>query len=55
MMLSIIDVARSKGLTWIEGLVLTKNAAMLKLMRSLDFEVRPYEDDPDFRLCVRHL
>jgi len=55
MMLSIIDVARSKGLSWIEGLVLTKNAPMLKLMRSLDFEVRPYDEDPDFRLCVRQL
>lgn len=55
MMLSIIDVARSKGLSWIEGLVLTKNAAMLKLMRSLDFQIKAYDDDPDFRLCVRPL
>ena len=55
MMLSIMDVARSKGLAQIEGLVLTNNAPMLKLMRSLDFEVRKYEEDPDFRLCVRVL
>ncbi|MGZ3253472.1 MAG: GNAT family N-acetyltransferase, partial [Burkholderiaceae bacterium] len=55
MMLSIIDVARSKGLSQIEGLVLTKNAAMLKLMRSLGFQIKLYEDDPDFRLCVRVL
>lgn len=55
MMLSIIDVARGKGLARIEGLVLTKNAAMLKLMRSLDFQIKPYEDDCDFRLCVRAL
>ncbi|MGZ3237028.1 MAG: bifunctional acetate--CoA ligase family protein/GNAT family N-acetyltransferase, partial [Burkholderiaceae bacterium] len=55
LMLSIIDVARNKGLSQIEGLVLTKNTAMLKLMRSLDFQIKLYEDDPDFRLCVRVL
>ncbi len=55
MMLSIMDVARSKGLSEIVGLVLNKNATMLKLMRSLGFEVKPYEDDPDFRLCSRKL
>lgn len=55
LMLSIIDVARSRGLSQIEGLVLTNNAAMLKLMRSLDFKIKPYEEDRDFRLCVRTL
>jgi acetyltransferase len=55
MMLSIMDVARSRGLAQIEGLVLANNAPMLKLMRSLDFDVRKYEEDPDFRLCVRTL
>ncbi len=55
LMLSIIDIARSKGLTSMEGLVLSNNSGMLKLMRSLDFVVKPYEDDPDLRLCVRSL
>jgi acetyltransferase len=55
MMLSIMDVARSKGLSQIEGLVLTNNTSMLKLMRGLDFEIKKYEEDPDFRLCVRVL
>ena len=55
LMLSIIDVARSKGLTSMEGLVLTNNSAMLKLMRSLDFQIKPYEEDPDLRFCVRTL
>ncbi len=55
MMLSIMEVARSKGLSQIEGLVLTNNAPMLKLMRGLDFEIKKYEEDPDFRLCVRVL
>ncbi len=55
LMLSIIDVARSKGLSTVEGVVLSKNTPMLKLMRSLEFQVKLYEDDPDFRLCVRTL
>jgi acetyltransferase len=55
MMLAIIEVARSKGLATIEGLVLSKNAGMLKLMRSLDFQIKTYEEDPDLKLCVRTL
>ena len=55
MMLSIIDVARSKGLATMEGLVLSKNAGMLKLMRSLDFQIKTYEEDSDLKLCVRAL
>jgi len=55
MMLSIIEVARSKGLATMEGLVLAKNTGMLKLMRSLDFKIHIYEEDPDLKLCVRQL
>jgi acetyltransferase len=54
LMLSIMDFAREKGLSEIEGLVLTHNPAMLKLMRGLGFQVKAYPDDPDFRL-VTHL
>ena len=55
MMRSIMDVARDKGLREIIGLVLTKNSNMLKLMRSLGFSVKPYPDDPDFRLVTYQL
>jgi acetyltransferase len=55
MMLAILDVARSKGLATMEGLVLTKNVNMLKLMRSLDFAIKPSEDDPDVKLCTKAL
>ncbi|MEK8045298.1 bifunctional acetate--CoA ligase family protein/GNAT family N-acetyltransferase [Ideonella margarita] len=55
LMLSIMDVARSKGLQTVEGLVLTNNDSMLRLMRSLGFSVAPYTDDPDFRLCTKPL
>jgi acetyltransferase len=55
LMQSIIDVARSRGLAYIEGLVLTNNTNMLRLMRSLEFDVRSYPEDPDFRLCVKAL
>ena len=55
MMLSIMDVAREKGLQEIIGLVLTQNNGMLKLMRSLGFEVKAYPEDPDFRLVTHPL
>jgi acetyltransferase len=48
-------VARDKGLSEIDGLVLCKNSGMLKLMASLGFQIRPYSDDPDFRLCSKAL
>ena len=55
LMLGIMDVARDKGLSEIDGLVLCKNSGMLKLMASLGFQIRPYADDPDFRLCSKTL
>ena len=55
LMLGIMDVARDKGLSEIVGLVLSKNTGMLKLMASLGFDIRPYADDPDFRLCSKPL
>ena len=55
LMLSIMEVAREKGLSDIEGLVLTKNPGMLKLMKSLGYTIKPYADDPDFRLVSHAL
>ncbi|MEC5214304.1 acetyltransferase [Polaromonas sp. CG_9.5] len=55
LMLSIMDVAREKGLSEIEGLVLTQNPGMLKLMKSLGFTVKPFAEDPDFRLVTHTL
>ena len=55
LMLSIMDAAREKGLQEIIGLVLTHNNGMLKLMRSLGFEVKAYPEDPDFRLVTHAL
>lgn len=55
LMLAIMDVARDKGLVELNGLVLVKNSGMLKLMASLGFQIRPYEEDPDFRLCSKML
>ena len=55
LMLGIMDVARDKGLSEIDGLVLCKNSGMLKLMASLGFQIRPYTEDPDFRLCSKAL
>ena len=55
MMLSIMDVAREKGLQEIIGLVLTQNNGMLKLMRSLGFVVKPFPEDADFKLVTHTL
>ena len=55
LMESIMDVAREKGLAEIEGLVLANNAGMLRLMRGLGYEVKPYADDPDFKLVTHTL
>ncbi len=55
LMLSIMEVAREKGLTEIEGLVLVNNPGMLRLMRSLGYNIKPYSDDPDFRLVSHPL
>ena len=52
LMESIIDVARDKGLAEIEGLVLTENAEMLKLIKRLGFTVGRFVDDPSFRLVT---
>lgn len=55
LMLSIMDVARDRGLAEINGLVLSNNPSMLKLMRRLGFEVKAFEEDRDFKLVVHQL
>jgi acetyltransferase len=55
LMQSIMDVARDKGLAEIDGLVLANNPGMLKLMRSLGFTVKPFAEDPDFKLVTHTL
>src|SRR5471032_1840596 len=48
LMENIMDAARERGLTEIIGLVLRSNGAMLKLMRAMGFEVKRFDEDPDF-------
>jgi len=55
LMEGITDAAREKGLADIEGLVLSHNTDMLKLMRGLGFTVKPFAEDPDFKLVTRSL
>jgi acetyltransferase len=55
LMLSIMDVAREKGLAEMDGLVLANNPGMLKLMRSLGFSVKTFADDADFKLVSHAL
>ena len=55
LMESIMDVARERGLSEIDGLVLRGNAGMLKLMRGMGFAVKRYDEDPDFALVTHAL
>ena len=55
LMLSIMDFARAKGLTEIDGLVLANNPNMLRLMSGLGFKVAPFPEDPDFKLVSKAL
>ena len=55
LMESIMEVAREKGLTDIEGLVLAKNPGMLKLMKSLGFSEKAFHEDADFKLVTHAL
>ena len=55
LMLSIMEVAREKGLAEIEGLVLTNNPGMLRLMKSLGYAIKPFAEDADFRLVTHPL
>jgi acetyltransferase len=55
LMLSIMEFAREKGLTEIEGLVLANNPVMLKLMKGLGFQIKAFPDDADFKLVTQTL
>lgn len=55
LMAAITEFARNKGLAQIEGLVLAHNSNMLKLMRHLGFQIKPFDEDPDFKLAVKVL
>ncbi len=55
LMLSIMEFAREKGLAEIEGLVLANNPSMLKLMKSLGFNIKSFPEDADFKLVTQAL
>ncbi|MBC7941638.1 MAG: GNAT family N-acetyltransferase, partial [Chitinophagaceae bacterium] len=55
LMLSIIELARAKGLAEIMGLILAQNSGMLRLMTSLGFHIGPCPEDPDFKVASKAL
>jgi acetyltransferase len=55
LMLSIMEFARAKGLSEIDGLVLANNPNMLRLMTGLGYTVHPFPEDPDFKLVSKAL
>ena len=55
LMLSIMEFARAKGLSEIDGLVLANNPNMLRLMAGLGYSVKTFAEDPDFKLASKAL
>lgn len=55
LMESIMEVARDKGLSEIEGLVLANNSGMIRLMRGLGYSVKPFAEDRDFVIVTHPL
>lgn len=55
LMASLMEAAREKGLSTMEGLVLTNNATMLRLMRHLGFAIKPNADEPSFKFVSHAL
>ena len=55
LMRSLVSLARSRGLSRIEGHVLGNNSPMLGLMKYLGFKVATDRDEPDMRLVWRDL
>jgi acetyltransferase len=51
----LMDVARAKGLRFMEGEVLKTNRRMLKLSESLGFRVEPHPEDDSIRRISREL
>jgi acetyltransferase len=54
-MTALMDIARDKGLTRIEGEVLKNNANMLKLMKRLGFDAVAHPDDASIKLVYKSL
>lgn len=55
LMNALVEAARFKGLRVMEGFVLHNNEKMLKLMRTMGFEIRASADDPSLRHVVKQL
>jgi len=50
-MMSLMEVARSRGLQRMEGEILSENSDMLSLVRKLGFTLRPCENDMGVQLA----
>lgn len=51
LMTALIETARRRGLSEMEGFVLTENKPMLRLAAGLGFAIAPDPDDPTVRIC----
>ena len=55
LMRELMDVARTRGLSVIQGEVLAENSNMISLMERLDFSIRTDPNDPGLRLVRKRL
>ena len=55
LMEALIRTARERGLAFMEGIVLTRNAEMVHFARGLGFEVQPVPEDPTTVRIVKKL
>jgi RimJ/RimL family protein N-acetyltransferase len=55
LMTILIDAAKRRGLTEMEGFVLAENKPMLRLATRLGFSIAPDPDDRAVRICRLHL
>jgi acetyltransferase len=55
LMSQLMEAARDRGLRTMEGDVLADNHEMLLLVRSLDFTIRPSEEDPTVKRVLKRL
>lgn len=55
LMEALIRTARERGLAIMEGIVLARNAEMIRFARGLGFEIQPVPDDPTTLRIVKKL
>jgi acetyltransferase len=54
-LVTLMEVAKMRGLHTMEGEVLTENSGMLSLAKKMGFSIRPLPDDPNTLFISKQL